>query len=396
MKQQIPHQRYLELAEKWVNGTITPEEEREYAQWFNDFPEDAGLDVPPELATSREAHRQLLLRRINQVRRPAIPLYLRPVRRLAAAAILLLLAGGVWWYSRKPSSAGATTSPAIVKNDIPPGANGAILVLAGGRTILLDTAGNGVLATAGGAPVIKSSGSLAFGDRSGSSYPAGSDPLAYNTLTTPRARQQHVVLSDGTGVWLNAGSSIRFPTRFPKDSREVEVTGEAYFEVANDPARPFHVDIPARIAGGQPSVIEILGTHFNVMAYANEGQLRTTLLEGSVRFRGGTKSLLLKPGQQGILSAHNELKLLADADTSQAIAWKNGIQAFDSADLPTIMRQIERWYDVEVEYNGAIPSRTFTGNIPRSASLAQLLQLFQVVGIHFIIDAEKKKLIIMP
>lgn len=396
MKQQIPHQRYLELAEKWLNGTITPAEEKEYAQWFNDFPEDASLNVLPEQATSREAHRQLLLRRINQARRPATPLYLRPVRRLAAAAILLLLAGGAWWYIRKPSPARSPSSPVIVKNDIPPGASGAILVLAGGRTILLDTAGNGVLAAAGGAPVIKSTGSLAFGERSGSPYPETGDPLAYNTLTTPRARQQHVVLPDGTGVWLNAASSIRFPSRFPRDSRGVEVTGEAYFEVANDPARPFHVNIPARVAGGQASVIEVLGTHFNVMAYANESQLRTTLLEGAVRFRGASKSLLLKPGQQGILSAHNELKLLADADTSQAIAWKNGIQAFDSADLHTVMRQVERWYDVEVEYKGAIPSRTYTGNIPRSASLAQLLQLFQVVGIHYIIDAEKKKLIIMP
>ena len=400
MNEQHPDQRYLDLAEKWLNGTITPEEEKEYAQWFNTFGPEANLEIPSRLAATKEDHRKLLLHRINQAREPVRSLNRRPMRRLAAAAILLLLAGGTWWIARRPSS-GRITAPFTVrktdeKNDIKPGSNGAILTLANGKKILLDTAGNGVLATAGEVPITKSDGSLAFSGDPGSRSPADSSLFVYNTLSTPRARQQHLILSDGTSVWLNAASSVRFPTTFPRDAREVEVTGEAYFEVAKDPARPFQVRIPARKRGGQTSVIEVLGTHFNVMAYDNEELLQTTLLEGAVRFREGEGSLLLKPGQQGILFAGDKIRLVEDADTDQAVAWKNGVQAFNGADIHTIMRQVERWYDVGVEYRGDVPARTFTGNIPRTANLSELLNLFQAVRIHFIIDAEKKKLIIMP
>jgi ferric-dicitrate binding protein FerR (iron transport regulator) len=218
------------------------------------------------------------------------------------------------------------------------------------------------------------------------------DVTEYNTLITPRARQEQLILADGTKVWLNAASSIRFPTAFSGKQRAVEITGEAYFEVAKDVAHPFIVKV-------RDIQVEVLGTHFNVMAYANERSWQTTLLEGAVRVTqlSRHRSQVIKPGEQvQINNGDGSFNLIPHADVRLATAWKDGTQAFHNADIATIMREVERWYDVNVVYQGEIPQRAFSGEIPRSASLTELLKLFEVNKIHFTIDVTKRELTVLP
>lgn len=379
--------RYLELAEKWLNGTITPEEEKEYNDWYNSIEPGERLHVPAEFAMSPQEHRNKLLNQINKNRTRTHRLKQRTFLRVAAAAIFILLCGTIYWLT-KPSATTpdltATSSPTKA-NDIAPGTSGAILRLSSGQTIVLDTATNGNVAQTGLATVLKADGTVSFIAAHNNSKNAN----AFNTLSTPRGRQYQLVLADGTAVWLNASSSIRFPTLFTGNLREVTITGEAYFEVAENPQRPFIVH------AGDASV-EVLGTHFNIMAYDNEPALETSLLQGAVKLNFREQSLKLKPGQQGRIIASNDLKLVEDADIELAVSWKNGLQAFSKADLKTIMRQVERWYDVDVEFAPNIPARTFTGEIPREVNLSELLKLFEATDIHFSIDAEKKKLTITP
>lgn len=252
-----------------------------------------------------------------------------------------------------------------------------------GKTIVLDTARNGTIIQSSGADVIKANESVTF------TGTAQNNAIEIYTLTTPRARQQQLTLPDGTLVWLNAQSSVKFPSAFTGSTREVEITGEAYFEVAKDAAKPFIVHI-------NESAIEVLGTHFNVMAYTNESALETTLLEGSVKFRKGINKMLLKPGQQSQLFPDSHIKMINDVNVELVTAWKNGMQSFNSADIKTIMRQVERWYDVDVDYKGNVSTRKFSGDIPRSANLSELLKLFVVNKIHFQIDAQNKKITVMP
>jgi transmembrane sensor len=379
--------RYLHLAEKWLNGTITPEEEKEYNDWYQTIEPGERLHVPAAFAMDRQGHRNKLLNQINKNRTGTHRPKLRTLLRVAAAAILILVCGSIYWVTRPTATTPAlsATSPQTKANDIAPGTSGAILRLSGGQTILLDTATNGCVAQTGLANVLKSGGSVSFIAADGNDKNAN----ASNTLATPRGRQYQLVLSDGTAVWLNASSSITFPTLFTGNRREVTITGEAYFEVAQNPEQPFIVH------AGDASV-EVLGTHFNIMAYTNEPALETSLLEGAVKLDFKEQSLKLKPGQQGRIIESNDLKLVENADIELAVSWKNGLQAFSKADLKTIMRQVERWYDVDVAFAPNIPARTFTGEIPRDVNLSELLKLFEATDIHFSIDAEKKKLTITP
>ncbi len=379
-----PDQRYLELAEKWLNGTISPEEEKEYAAWYNTIETDARLEVPAIIAADKEQHRKKILQQINVRRVPVIRIYKRVLSRVSAAAILLLIAGSCYVYFRPPAPKPLTIHKRIsVNNDVEPGTYGAILTSSKGQTIVLDTTKNGKIMQALGADVTKAGKSLTFVN------PASQNTeIEYYTLSTPRARQQQLVLPDGTQIWLNAQSSVKFPSSFTGAHREVEITGEAYFEVAKDASRPFIVHV-------NHAVIEVLGTHFNVMAYSNERIMETTLLEGAIKFKKGNNQVLLKPGQQSQLKDEN-IKVVNEVNPDHILAWKNGMQSFANADIQTIMRQVERWYDIDVTYKGNITIRKFTGEIPRDAKLSELLKLFEVNKIHFKIDADHKKLTVMP
>ena len=301
------------------------------------------------------------------------PLY--PRFAAAAAAVILLLGVGTLWISRKPHNI-IVPPPQAASAPVHPASDKAILQLGNGGTIILDSAHNGVLASQGGVRVIKAdSGQLRY---QGSS----TGTVVYNQISTPRGGQYQLVLPDGSKIWLNAASSIRFPTAFTGGQRIVSITGEAYFEIAPDKTKPFSVR-----AGGV--TVEVLGTHFDVMAYADEAATKTTLLEGSVRVKKGAEERLLSPGQQALaetgLNAGAGASVLSveNVDTAQAVAWKNGLFEFDHLDLGTIMRQISRWYDVDVRYEGVDSAARFDGGISRKLDLPDVLHLLEGSGIRF-------------
>jgi hypothetical protein len=373
MQYMEPGDRQRELAEKMLNGSITPDEEVELAKWYNDT-DDTVLQVPASFASGEEELKQRLLQRLEHVDRPVV-VFPEWRRIVAIAAMLIVIAGGSWLYFKAPADKKQVVAykPVSPGNDIRPGIYGAVLQLPDGRTIVLDTAGNGALANG----ISKFDSSLVL--------TANGNQAAqeYLTLLTPRARQQSLTLSDGTRVWLNSGSSIRFPRSFTGNKREVEVTGETYFEVAHNPGAPFYVKV-------KDAAVEVLGTHFNIMAYENEHNIETTLVEGLVKFHKGDKSILLKPGQQTRLTEAGELTLVREPDVAMSLAWRNGLQIFRNLDIKAVMRQVERWYDVDVKYETEIPAGvTFSGQVPAGVSLAALLKVFETENIHFSIDANQ-------
>lgn len=309
------------------------------------------------------------------------------VRNMAAAAILILVSGaGLWTYFASRVPALTAKSASLAKGDANPGGNKATLTLADGTTVYLDSLRNGAVQHQGGTKLTKQdSGQLVYKVLSG----AGDLAMQYNKIATPRGGQYQVVLPDGTKVWLNASSSLRFPTAFAGNQRRVELTGEAYFEVAADPSRPFTVNI----GGGQ--AIQVLGTNFNINAYDDESAIRATLLEGSIRLSKGREQVLLRPGQQAVSGrTETSIHIIPDADTEAAIAWKNGYFQFDGVGLETVMRQLSRWYDVDVKYEGPIPERQFAGQMPRGVNLSEVLRILEESDVHFRIEG--KQLVVTP
>jgi transmembrane sensor len=266
------------------------------------------------------------------------------------------------------------------QQDILPGREGAVLTLADGRKILLDSAGNGSITSQGSIQVIKQGGQLRYeGNENGN--------IVFNTMSTPRGRQYSLVLEDGSKAWLNASSSITYPTAFTGNERLVEITGEAYFEIAHDAKKPFRVKLH------EGSVVEVLGTNFNINSYTDERTIRTTLLQGIVTVRKDKVKLRLSPGQQAQVS-NGDLKLEREVDLGEVMAWKNGLFSFNNTDLKTILRQLSRWYDIDIIYEGNIPSVSFSGEIGKSLSLTQVLSILDETRIHYKIEG--RKLLITP
>ncbi|MBN9386339.1 MAG: FecR family protein [Chitinophagaceae bacterium] len=297
----------------------------------------------------------------------------RPVwgRAAAAAAIILLLGGGVFWYVRRDqrlpaANVAATRSPGV-KRDVAPGGNKAILTLSDGTDIVLDSVREGRLSQQGNAEVTKTGkGQLAYRTAASHEVRAASE-LVYNKITTPRGGQYKVTLPDGSKVWLNAASSLRFPTAFTGDDRTVELSGEAYFEIEKDKRKPFYVQT------GHTKVA-VLGTSFNVMAYEEEGVIRTTLLDGAVQVTGTSGAVMrLSPGQQVQCWNDGALKLVKDPNMEEAMAWKNDLFYFHGTNIQTIMRQLARWYDIDVTYSVAVNGR-FYAKIPRNTNLSIVLR----------------------
>jgi ferric-dicitrate binding protein FerR (iron transport regulator) len=325
---------------------------------------------------------------------------------VAAAAIMLLLgAGSYFWLNRShpsPKAAMVQVKPAPQpKNDVLPGGNKAMLTLGNGATIILDSAHTGALAQQGNTEVVKlNDGQLLYNQaakKSGDAFPIDHSPPTYNTLTTPRGGQYKLVLPDGSTVWLNAASSIRFPTAFTGNERSVEITGEAYFEVTKNPNRPFIVYFSSPNEGGREGAVKVLGTHFNINAYDDEESIKTTLLEGSVKVTNDVASATLKPGEQAsiIPTSHTSQSILVHSpDLEEVMAWKNGAFQFNGATIQTVMRQISRWYDVDVEYRGK-SSLHFAGTISRNVNISQVLEMLEKAGgIKTTIIG--KKIIVMP
>ena len=291
-----------------------------------------------------------------------------------AAAVLVLVmvsAGYLIWRNAKGGHQ-INVAKKEIQEDRAPGGNKAVLTLADGTKIVLDSASNGTITRQGNITVIKMDGQLAY---QGGSANTGKE-VAYNTITTPKGGQYQLVLADGSRIWLNAASSLRFPVAFPGKERRVELAGEGYFEVAHHADQPFDVVI----AGME---VQVLGTHFNINSYADEESVKTTLLEGSVLVKAKNlkKEAVIVPGQQTILSA-NELTVDKNADVDEAVAWKNGLFQFSGADISTIMRQIGRWYNVEASFAGDARSIQISGKVSRNLNLSQIIEVLEQSGIE--------------
>lgn len=304
--------------------------------------------------------------------------------RWVAAACMILLAGIAIWRFRSQEK---DTAPRLVQApQVGPGQQGAILTLADGSQVLLDTIRNGVIAMQGGITAKVINGALL--------YEGVGNEVLYNTISTPKGRQFHVTLPDNTQVWLNAGSSIRYPTLFADKERRVSIAGEAYFEVAKNAAQPFRVDVEERMQ------VEVLGTHFNINAYENEAAIRTTLVEGSVRVKSSAIPQLrvMVPGEEASLSRNGsekpEFKKLTPDEIDKALAWKNGGFDFEDVTLAEAMRQIERWYNVEVVITPGVPvDAPFDGQVSRNMSLNKLIRLFEKSDLVFTISNDNKLII---
>jgi transmembrane sensor len=296
--------------------------------------------------------------------------------RVAIAASLLLFAGAIYYFVfyHQPEQAIVNNNDQPLKNDIPPGKVGAVLTLSDGTTINLDSSENGNIAQQGNTTIIKLDSQIKYN----ASSLANAQHL-YNTISTTRGHQYQLILPDGSKVWLNAGSSIRFPIVFAGSERRVEVTGELYFEVKHNSSMPFTV-----AANGVE--VHDLGTQFNINAYDNEDGVVTTLIEGKVSIASkqsatGNKQLtVLAPGQQGQVSETGDVKVVKDADVEAAIAWKNGQFMFEGNTIQSVMRQLERWYDVQVEYSGNVSKEEFVGTISRFGNISEVLNMLQKTG----------------
>jgi len=384
---------FLQLVEKYVSGDATEQEKaflEAYYQhhenkpdWLNELTE-AEKDALD--ASLREAIFAEISSQEPEPAKKGMLVYFDKYKvALSIAAMLIIVLGAGFFYSSNESSvvkeklAQADTNR--FKNDVAPGRNGAVLTLADGSSIVLDSAKNGALAIQGSTQIIKKDGQILYNKIGNNSAPA------YNTISTPNGRQYNLLLADGSKVWLNATSSITFPTSFIGSERKVSVTGEVYFEVAHNSKMPFVVQ------KGDMSVT-VLGTHFNINAYDDEQSMNVTLLEGAVKVNSHNSQKTIKPGQQARVSSEGAMNVLNDVDTEEVMAWKNELFKFKSTDIGILMRQLSRWYDVEVVYNKNVTDRFFV-EIPRNTNLTDILKALELTGrVRFGIDG--KKIIVMP
>ncbi|MHA4810223.1 FecR family protein [Flavitalea flava] len=378
-------QSFLALAREPANLVIIRETIGEFldAETFTDL--SAGVDSDLQFVEAmKKAKRETAILQPRSVHR------IRPLYRQwwAAASVLFILVTGAWFWFRNVGQ----HSPVNLQQgvNIGPGKQGAILTLADGTPLVLDSLGNGIIATQNGTRVILKNGQLAY-----DATEKATGEMTYNIMTTPKGRQFQLMLPDGTKVWLNAASSIQFPTIFSGKERRVQVTGEVYFEVAENKKMPFRVNV------NNQEEIDVLGTNFNINAYDNEAELKATLLDGKVKVmsakynRPGT---ILQPGQQAVMRKSDPSGLpisVQPADLDKVMAWKNGVFNFEGASLKEVMNQIERWYDITVVYEKDVPDIKFFGEISRSFNLPDLIDALKDVGVHFKIETGRR-LVVLP
>ena len=412
--------RLKDLFKKYLDESITPEE---FSQLYEMIragydPEsidellkttfsDPGFAVNPEeydrdevfaslLATIEKKEAKKPMLSPEPAPAPVIPLY-RKWRIATAAAVILLMAGSIYYLSRRqPSPDHPISQKKPTPFDAPPGHSGAILTLADGKHIRLDEAQNGSLTQQGNTSLVKQGGQLSYSAKDASSAAAptaspnnrsNAPEVLYNTVTTPRGREFELVLADGTRVSLNAASTIRFPTTFTGKERRVEVSGEAYFEVTHNENMPFVVQVNS-------TEIAVLGTHFDVADYNDENNVSATLLEGSVKVSNGPQNTLLAPGEQARLDRTTSVLSRKKVNVEEVVAWTKGRLSFNNSDLPRLMRQISRWYDVDVIFGGNIPNVRIGGFLHRDVNLSTILDYLADNGVHY--RTEGKTITILP
>ena len=395
----MPDPTIATLIDRLLNGAITPEEKDLLAKWvlydsdekeLQSMMERAWTDFKPGQSLPAEKADQLLGHILREAKEkdPAQPMAIpggriererRPVRlyRMAAAVLLFVIATGTVFYFLRKQTGRAPI--AIAGRDVlPPSSSNAVLTLSNGRTIVLDSVDKGNIATQRTTAVIKQGdGDIAYQTEGKTA------DIEYNTLTVPRgSRIAHITLSDGTKVWLNAGSSLRYPVAFNGPDRQVAVTGESYFEVAQDKDHPF-------VVSKGSCAIQVLGTHFNVNAYDEEEEIKVTLLEGSVKVTSGAGNSLLLPGQMAVMDAGRKIDVLKNADVERVMAWKNGYFSFANTDIRTVLRELARWYNLELVFNGVTNER-FHVEISRDIPLSKVLRILEMTDkVHFNISGNK-------
>lgn len=358
---------YQELASGWLKGTLTPEKQAELDQWYLENQQDP-IEVPASVAASEDIHAHQLWKKIwKKIKADQAPLIVPLRRRMyrwtAAAAAVVLMALSVYWGYKAFRPVSAPDLAVMGKSlDIAPGRSGAVLHLSNGISVVLDSLQDGMVVQQGAVKIVKENGEL--------KYIGKSKEVIYNDIVTNRGRQWKMLLPDGTEVWLNAASSLHFPVSFEgQKQRIVELKGEAYFKVAHNAAQPFKV-----IAGNQ--VIEDIGTAFNVNAYADESSVMTTLVEGIVK----VNNVQLRPGQQARLNAAGTLEI-KEVNTREITAWVNGQISLENVTVRELMRQLSRWYDVDIVYEGTVPNIRLGGMIDRKVYLSDIISVLNAYGI---------------
>ena len=375
-------QEYIELYEKLRAGKCTSEEKDLLDQYSKKFLiDEQWLSV---MGNEAEVEARIT-DRINQSIHQLKVRKLRTAWWMAAAVILLGISTAVWHNlnSAIKSPQMPVASHQVINHDIAPGGTKATLTLANGVNVILDSAKNGLITTQGNTKIMK----LANGKLAYRSTNANSAAITNNTMTTPKGGRYDLTLSDGTRVFLNAASSITYPTRFSGKNRIVSITGEAYFEVAKNPKMPF-------IVSANGTETQVLGTHFDIMAYQDEPFIKATLVEGSINFRTPHSQVHLNPGQQAILPEFSDHISVQDANMEAALSWKNGYFIFQDEDIHSIMRKVARWYDVEVVYDADLKNLSYGGSISQYKNISDLLKVLQSTGtVHFKI--EERRILVM-
>ncbi len=373
----------LALLQKYQEGTLSDVDTDKLEAWYLHKASNSNLQLS-----------ELELEKSYEYLKSKLPLHqeakvIRIWPRVAVAASIALLLGTGLFYFTKPKEQPIQVAEKPL--EIAPGGNRGVLTLSNGKQIVLaDISAKDTIAKEGKQAEVtikmSANGVITYVINPNAEAPKVATN-SFNTLSTPTGGQYNIVLADGTKVFLNAVSSIKYPTQFNGNQRVVELEGEAYFEVAKDRSKPFIVK-----SGNQ--AIEVLGTHFNVHAYDNEAVVKTTLLEGSVAVTHKNQKAILKPGQQSNVSDNFNKIAIREVDTEAAIAWKNGRFKFDNADLKTVMRQLERWYGIKVEYRGDVSQVTFNGGTFRNKNLSEVLKVLELSNIKF--KVEGKTIIVDP
>jgi transmembrane sensor len=399
---------------RFVEGNYSREEHQAFHEWVNAASMDHIETIADEFASLQQQTAltgrptlewaSQLENRIDSLgTAKVVPLSRKRKLNVAigwAAAVVVVLGAGLYFMLNKGTEIAAPTKELATETKgtaILPGTDKAVLTLADGRDVHLNATADGILAEEGGSTIRKINSSTLVYEQL-SNHPQQAE--IYNTISTPSGGQYQVVLPDQTKIWLNAGSSIRFPVAFTGKERRVAITGEVYFEVAKNPDMPFKAVIateltPQGLTKGRGEV-EVVGTHFNIMAYKNEPVIQTTLLKGSVKVVSEKLSKVLKPGQQATIIdypvATDQLSVKDISNAESLVAWKDGFFPGGTADV--MMRQIARWYDVDLEFEGKVPDMKFEGQLPRTAGIENVLKILNANGIHTMLDKTKRKIVV--
>jgi ferric-dicitrate binding protein FerR (iron transport regulator) len=381
------------LLQRYLAGECTPEEKELLETWWDQLQAEFQWQISE--AQRNEVHDRMLSRikaelgeELPNEELPNIaPVRRLPWRRYAAiaAAVLLIAAGGWLWQAKQATH---SVDDSVITIEARPGGDRATLTLGNGKVVVLDSVANGMIAIQGKKDrIMKQDGLLDYQPGGKAEGTAANDNIL-NTLAVPRGGQYKLILADGTKVWLDAASSITYPTVFAGKTRQVSVTGQAYFEVVHNPNMPFEVKVRGQF-------IRDVGTAFNVYAYPDEPAMTITLASGAVAVsgQGGTTVGISETGQQAEYR-DGQLQRIQKADLTSVLSWKNGLFDFTSANIATVMRQVGRWYDVDIQFDKGIPDGHITGEIPRNTMLSTALQVLRTSGVHF--TAEAKTIHVMP